>query len=185
MRNHFRLIAATALTASAALASPCSAARLFDFSYSGVGIDVSGQLTTTDAPSRGALTITGIAGQRNGATIDQLFAAGTVVDEEGNAIDNRLRTSMPFLTFNGFGFGTAGSDALFNPFFDDIDYNEFVSVNGVGVASQIIDFSLREVSVSSAVPEPGTWVMMLIGFGAVGYAMRRRPTKTVTRVRFA
>ena len=27
---------------------------------------------------------------------------------------------------------------------------------------------------SSAVPEPGTWAMMLIGFGAVGFAMRRR-----------
>lgn len=26
----------------------------------------------------------------------------------------------------------------------------------------------------SAVPEPGTWAMMLLGFGAVGFAMRRR-----------
>ena len=27
---------------------------------------------------------------------------------------------------------------------------------------------------SAAVPEPGTWTMMLIGFGAIGFAMRRR-----------
>jgi ABC-type sugar transport system substrate-binding protein len=27
---------------------------------------------------------------------------------------------------------------------------------------------------ASAVPEPSTWAMMLIGFGAVGYSMRRR-----------
>jgi hypothetical protein len=26
----------------------------------------------------------------------------------------------------------------------------------------------------TAVPEPGTWAMMLLGFGAVGYSMRRR-----------
>jgi hypothetical protein len=26
----------------------------------------------------------------------------------------------------------------------------------------------------NAVPEPGTWAMMLVGFGAAGYAMRRR-----------
>jgi hypothetical protein len=26
----------------------------------------------------------------------------------------------------------------------------------------------------NAVPEPGTWAMMLLGFGAAGYAMRRR-----------
>ncbi|MES2291584.1 MAG: PEPxxWA-CTERM sorting domain-containing protein [Pseudomonadota bacterium] len=25
------------------------------------------------------------------------------------------------------------------------------------------------------VPEPATWVMMLLGFAAVGFAMRRRP----------
>lgn len=30
-------------------------------------------------------------------------------------------------------------------------------------------------SVESAVPEPATWAMMLIGFGAVGHSMRRRP----------
>ena len=26
----------------------------------------------------------------------------------------------------------------------------------------------------NAVPEPGTWAMMLLGFGAIGYGMRRR-----------
>lgn len=28
--------------------------------------------------------------------------------------------------------------------------------------------------VPNAVPEPGTWAMMLLGFGAIGFAMRRR-----------
>lgn len=28
---------------------------------------------------------------------------------------------------------------------------------------------------TSAVPEPATWAFMLIGFGAVGYSMRKRP----------
>lgn len=35
-----------------------------------------------------------------------------------------------------------------------------------------------------AVPEPATWGMMLLGFGGVGYAMRRRP-KVSARIRFA
>ena len=39
---------------------------------------------------------------------------------------------------------------------------------------------------SAAVPEPATWAMMLIGFGAAGYALRRRRIVAVsTAVRFA
>jgi hypothetical protein len=34
--------------------------------------------------------------------------------------------------------------------------------------------SVSSAAVVSAVPEPGTWGMMLIGFGAVGVGMRRR-----------
>lgn len=34
----------------------------------------------------------------------------------------------------------------------------------------------------TAVPEPGTWAMMLVGFGAVGFAMRRRRTPVLAQV---
>jgi len=36
-----------------------------------------------------------------------------------------------------------------------------------------------------AVPEPGTWAMMIMGFGVTGAAMRRRRTKTQVKVSFA
>ena len=36
--------------------------------------------------------------------------------------------------------------------------------------------------VSPSVPEPGTWAMMLLGFGAVGFALRRRRTPTLAQV---
>lgn len=35
---------------------------------------------------------------------------------------------------------------------------------------------IAEVSLANAVPEPGTWMMMIVGFGLVGGAMRRRRT---------
>jgi len=35
-------------------------------------------------------------------------------------------------------------------------------------------FRLSGVTVDSAVPEPATWLMMILGFGAVGATMRRR-----------
>jgi hypothetical protein len=38
------------------------------------------------------------------------------------------------------------------------------------VGSQFTNYAFRV----AAVPEPGTWAMMLVGFGAVGMAMRRR-----------
>lgn len=42
-----------------------------------------------------------------------------------------------------------------------------------------IDYSFRTYAsdVVAAVPEPGTWAMLIAGFAAVGTAMRRRPAK--------
>lgn len=41
-----------------------------------------------------------------------------------------------------------------------------------------------KLTLNSAVPEPGTWMLMILGMGAVGFAMRRRP-KTAVRFEFA
>lgn len=41
------------------------------------------------------------------------------------------------------------------------------------------------ISGIGAVPEPSTWGMMILGFGAVGGAMRRRKARVVTTVRYA
>ncbi|MFD1786641.1 PEPxxWA-CTERM sorting domain-containing protein [Sphingomonas floccifaciens] len=69
----------------------------------------------------------------------------------------------------------------------------FVVVNGADWADsfayagaqnkQLLLTSLTADAVTSAVPEPATWAMMLIGFGGIGASMRRR--KQVARVRFA
>lgn len=45
------------------------------------------------------------------------------------------------------------------------------------------DFAVDTISFNSAVPEPATWAMMLMGFGAMGAAMRRqRKTKTLMQI---
>lgn len=54
-------------------------------------------------------------------------------------------------------------------------------LNLVGVSftsGQTFDFNV------SAIPEPGTWMLMILGLGAVGFAMRRRQAATV-RYQFA
>ena len=45
--------------------------------------------------------------------------------------------------------------------------------------------NLKLTSVVAAVPEPATWAMMIVGFGLVGGAMRRRKSLTATRVSYA
>lgn len=46
-------------------------------------------------------------------------------------------------------------------------------------------FEAANFSVTAAVPEPATWAMMLVGFGGIGFAMRRRKSKVTTNVAFA
>ena len=48
-----------------------------------------------------------------------------------------------------------------------------------------LTFSLpSDILVTPGVPEPATWAMMILGFGGIGVALRRRP-KVATRIRFA
>jgi len=39
------------------------------------------------------------------------------------------------------------------------------------------DFALDNLTFASAVPEPGTWAMLFLGFGAIGLMMRRRQSR--------
>jgi len=76
-------------------------------------------------------------------------------------------------------------------------YNEWVPI-GVsfdGMAQSVVfsgaanyiafdNITLGAAMPGGAVPEPATWAMMLMGFGAMGFALRRRPHHKL-RVRFA
>jgi hypothetical protein len=65
---------------------------------------------------------------------------------------------------------------------------DFTGTDGLQLfrnSSNIIDpaFSNRAFLISGAVPEPGTWAMLLLGFGVLGGAMRQR--KAATRIAYA
>jgi hypothetical protein len=49
-------------------------------------------------------------------------------------------------------------------------------VNGLSRGNGAYGGQATFTPVNSAVPEPATWAMMIMGFGVVGYAMRRRRT---------
>ena len=52
------------------------------------------------------------------------------------------------------------------------------AINDINAASGN-DFALDNLSFASAVPEPGTWAMLFLGFGAIGLMMRRRQSRTL------
>ena len=90
------------------------------------------------------------------------------LDSLGNPEDPNLSMFEYALDPNGenkFAFMATNGETIY-----DLHY----SISG-GVAN-----ALRQVRIASIeggvppVPEPATWAMMLVGFGAVGYSMRRR-----------
>ena len=129
-------------------------------------------VTSTGASDLGSFTyghnwcFSGASGPINGTfTIDfgddELF---------GSVLGLATPTGTPFLTDLGLTYTILGGSGLYagaGGSFGGIAQSQLEP----GVGSH---FSLNFVGTISAVPEPQTWVMMLLGFGAVGSAMRRR-----------
>ncbi len=164
-------LAFTMATAIIFAASPASAATyMFDFAgtnlFGGGPIAGSGMLTTDDTivqqNGRDAQKITGITGSYNGAAI-------TGLNPTIFGADNFYYLTGQFVSGNGLGFNTAaGTNA-----------NLFASIGRFRVNSlnpfQSGFVTATSSPVAGAVPEPATWAMMLLGFGGIGFAMRRRP----------
>ena len=76
---------------------------------------------------------------------------------------------------------------------DNTDLNEDYSLNALlgsgtytltiqGTRGTTGSFGGNVAFTAAAVPEPATWAMMLFGFGAVGFAMRRRRQPTLAQI---
>lgn len=174
---------ALAIGTTALSASPASAASVlvqgstnystspvtFSFGDSTFTLAATGNIFAPTAISTGGTgQVNTIFGQPTTYFVDR----GTVTFGPGMqyAAFNAL-TTIPSSNGNNF-FGlraTSGTDVFFGYAFTTNNILNGVVFNNV--AGQAITAS---VNLPAAVPEPGTWAMMLLGFGAIGFAMRRR-----------
>ena len=102
--------------------------------------------------------------------------------------DNTVLTHQPggqgfIQNSEQLSFALVGFGPLFNPNKNDT-YNATFSINDMTGVSHSLSINAIVGGNAGAVPEPASWAMMILGVGAVGYAMRRRQ-KVTTRVSFA
>ena len=158
---------------AAVLAATSASATTFLFSYTSNDLSqtASGSLNATlvspgeyDATS-GSITATGPVVTGVGTLIANLSSPNTVNSPSGRFSydDQLLPASNPVITNGGLLFSIGGSEVnIFSngpePGNDSFYNQSYANTSGT--------FSL------SAVPEPATWAMMLVGFGFAGVTLR-------------
>ena len=177
---------ALGLAALASIVSVPAYAAVFDFSFDttstlfgGPNQTIRGKFTTLETPvdrfGFTGLAITSISGTINGTAISGLFDTGSPY--------YYLTSGPTFLDGSGvrFNAGAATNIAFFHQ--DGVAPDTY-RVNGNGTISAFGPATSSPAAIGGAVPEPATWAMMILGMGAVGFAMRRRQ-KVTTRVSYA
>jgi hypothetical protein len=100
-----------------------------------------------------------------------------------------LNTSTPGITFSGASVTGPGGPFTLTPFPDDTSLKLSNALLGVG--DYMFSFTGNNTNASgaltgnvtiSAVPEAGTWGLMLLGFGAIGLTMRTRRRAVLAQI---
>lgn len=167
---------AMGLAALAAIVSGPASAAVFNFTFDttstlfgGPNQTIRGTFTTLDTPvdrfGFSGLAITGISGTINGTTITGLFDTGSPY--------YYLTSGPTFLDGSGvrFNAGAAQNIAFFHQ--DGVAADTY-RVNGNGTISAFGPATSSAAAIGGAVPEPASWLMIIAGFGGIGFAMRRR-----------
>ncbi len=171
MRNFKKI--ALMMSASALIASTPASAGTFIFDYAGT--------STTNGPFTASLLITesggiatAISGTRNGIAVTGLstYAGAT----------QAFSSAFPFTNFGGLSYSTLGGPN-FNVYFNGTSLFELNSTLSPGGFPDN-DGPITSSAVA-AVPEPATWALLLLGFFAVGGAMRAQRRKPNVSVSFA
>ncbi|GAO40647.1 hypothetical protein SCH01S_50_00140 [Sphingomonas changbaiensis NBRC 104936] len=138
---------------------------VYSFALGTTPISFDWGFTKASAPASALITITNL-GTAQSVSYDPLFVGNdnyTAVGPYSTTMQNSARLTFAFLS--GVGF---------NPNINDT-YRVRLDVNGLYGGTQSLSV---DAQIGTGVPEPATWALMLVGFGAAGLAARRS-TKTV------
>jgi len=129
---------------------------------SGTGNDPAGVLESKTSFGLASYTLTfDLAGNERGAAAQttDIYLGGTLEESIGPLASTAAWTPYSF-TFTGSGNLT------------------FVEVGPSDQQGNVLD----NVTLTSSVPEPATWALMLVGFGALGGAVRGRRGKAIAAI---
>lgn len=179
-------LAATALASTPALAATITVTGTFSGTFNN---------SSFNQPA----TFTGINTQGNsGQQGFDTYLLDSLSIFSGNVNYTFNPTGAPFYFYNGQGISGIADGVNSNVFRFDTATGAFIATDNTTFAvtnASGMNFSGTNgvtftggngiaSSISAAVPEPATWAMMILGFGVLGGALRRRQ-KGVTTVRFA
>lgn len=166
-----------------ALGSAPASAAVFTFSYGFNGVTYASGTITTDTENLfpGASNVIDVQGKRMGETITGFQS---YFDIEDNS-DQQLYPNRPAAYVDGQGLTFDIGDYSYNIVSPTADgpggpngfYTEYryLTADPFGdTQSEFLSFFTLTPATVASVPEVGTWAMMVVGFGAIGGAMRRR-----------
>jgi hypothetical protein len=190
-----RASVALALISSAASAS--AADLSFTGSMTGLGVGVLDP-ACAPLPAHGTVSPDTTAG--TSSLGDFTYSHDMCFNPLGGPFEGTFVIDFGIDSFNGTFFGTDSPDAIPGVFDLDWTYTilggtgRFLDASGTFTGIGTNDGRTRPTPVSlafngiinaPAVPEPATWAMMLLGFGAIGFAQRGRRTTAKKLVHLA
>jgi hypothetical protein len=201
MRSSMKAIIAAAALAMPAFSSPLLATTLLDlgapnFTTTRPADNGPGQLVNV-ATNTSLTNIGFYSATPNGGNVKYMIWDGTNSTLLFSIVGSTVTGSTPTLTFspdftfnllagNSYYFGIISDSALdvgiiLSPITltqngltatgNNSNYTNYTSPSFLGLAGASINLVL--LGSQGAVPEPATWMMMLIGFGAIGWSVRR------------